>query len=187
MVRIHQLFGTLRRKWEQARRLPANVWRKLPAAYWWLSLAALGLRAVGYGRTERLFDSPVCSCPGEREPVEAVARAVDIASRHHPLPMPCLARSLALARMLRQAGYEAEIKLGVQHAGGRLHGHAWVVVADRPVGESELVTRRFQQLEAADLIALRSADDSRAPSPSNMPSLACRLEEHDGCRHSGVE
>jgi len=48
----------------------------------------------------------------------------------------CLERSLLLYRYLSWAGAEPMLATGLRREGERLHGHAWVSVAGRPVGDS---------------------------------------------------
>ncbi|MBC7229622.1 MAG: lasso peptide biosynthesis B2 protein [Actinobacteria bacterium] len=47
----------------------------------------------------------------------------------------CLVRSLALARVLREEGYDACLVFGVRSDDGRMEGHCWVAVDGRPVME----------------------------------------------------
>ncbi len=79
--------------------------------------------------------------------MEVIARAVDIAARNRPAPASCLVRSLALERLLRQAGYAAHLRLGVQRTTGQLQGHAWVEVGGRVVGDAQTAASEFWVLE----------------------------------------
>jgi hypothetical protein len=47
----------------------------------------------------------------------------------------CLVRSLALARVLREEGYDAHLVFGVRSDNGDMEGHCWVAVEGRPVSE----------------------------------------------------
>ena len=48
----------------------------------------------------------------------------------------CLVRSLALARVLREEGYDAHLVFGVRSDNGDMEGHCWVAVGGRPVTEA---------------------------------------------------
>jgi Transglutaminase-like superfamily len=49
---------------------------------------------------------------------------------------PCLIRSLALAKVLRQEGYDAHIVFGVRSENGEMEGHCWVAIGNRAVTEA---------------------------------------------------
>jgi hypothetical protein len=55
----------------------------------------------------------------------------------------CLVRSLALARVLRQEGYDAHLVFGVRSDNGEMEGHCWVAIGGRPVTE---VPQSFKEL-----------------------------------------
>jgi hypothetical protein len=48
----------------------------------------------------------------------------------------CLIRSLALAKVLRQEGYDAHIVFGVRSENGEMEGHCWVTIGGRAVTEA---------------------------------------------------
>jgi hypothetical protein len=50
----------------------------------------------------------------------------------------CLQRSLLLYRLLSRAGADPNLSIGFRQMNGRLLGHAWVVVDNRAIIESEL-------------------------------------------------
>ena len=55
----------------------------------------------------------------------------------------CLQRSLLLYRMLSRAGAEPILVLGLKRVNDRTLGHAWVLVDDRPLLDSEVDLRSF--------------------------------------------
>ena len=71
-----------------------------------------------------------------------VARFVGVASRRL-VRVPCLSRSVALARMLSRRGVPSDIRIGVRTSDGRLEAHAWVEVNGRPLLEDESTLRTF--------------------------------------------
>jgi hypothetical protein len=52
------------------------------------------------------------------------------------LRQTCLIRSLALARVLRQEGYDAHLVFGVRSENGEMEGHCWVSIGGRAVTEA---------------------------------------------------
>jgi len=104
------------------------------AAY--VTAAIFGVRVLGIRRMLKWADRPIVATRAENR-VAAHAGyadmvlAVDRAGRHIP-GGNCLARSLALTRMLRAHGVAAETKIGVNTASG-FHAHAWVEVGGVPI------------------------------------------------------
>jgi hypothetical protein len=69
-----------------------------------------------------------------RQEWEPLARAIDIAARHHLCRMTCLPKSLALRSMLSRRGLESTLRIGVRNAGAGLESHAWVESGGVPIG-----------------------------------------------------
>ncbi len=57
---------------------------------------------------------------------QLLAWAVYTAARNVPFATTCLDRAVALFRMLRAEGLEAELRIGVRTEEGALAAHAWV-------------------------------------------------------------
>jgi hypothetical protein len=74
-------------------------------------------------------------------------RLVELASRLHFLPMTCLPRALTLQKLLRWRGVPSLMRIGVAQLPAGVLAHAWVEVADVPVGEADDVTKKFSVLE----------------------------------------
>ena len=109
-----------------------------------LSMAKAGLAFAGFGKTLRWIESTV-----ERRPsrTDCAAEAVDIAERvaraaaFFPGRALCLEQSLVLHYVLRRAGIQSVLRLGVM---GRPFGaHAWVEHAGAPLNESPERTRQY--------------------------------------------
>ena len=72
-----------------------------------------------------------------------VDRSVDVVGRLCQLrifrlrffPRACLRQSLVLYRVLRRMGHPVVIHFGVLKEGLHLHGHSWVTLHGRPLGE----------------------------------------------------
>lgn len=95
------------------------------AAY--VTTAIVGLRVAGLRRMLRWADRPIGAAESEKAAeYAAIVLAVERAGRYIP-GGSCLARSLALTRILRMRGVAAQTKIGVKTADG-FHAHAWVEV-----------------------------------------------------------
>ena len=71
---------------------------------------------------------------GRARSVPQVRRGVDGALRVvGPHEEHCVPRALALFALLTRAGYDAVFVSGVRKVGDGIHGHAWVLVDDRPI------------------------------------------------------
>ncbi len=187
-VRPHRSWERLGRKVRAARHLPLSVWRFLPSAYAWVMVAALGLRLVGFQRTARLLATGLAAAGRTDASLTAIARAVDVAARHQPWRVSCLARSLALRRLLRQLGHDAQLRIGVQRSGDELHAHAWVEVDGRPLGESGDALRDFSVLEGSlETAACSPSPEHSADSAGESSSLAAGFEENDGASNGGIQ
>jgi hypothetical protein len=82
---------------------------------------------------------------GEQERRRRVARAVWLvgAMSRHVVRVPCLSRSVALARMLARRNVSSEIRIGVRTREDRLEAHAWVEVDGRAVNDREDIVRSY--------------------------------------------
>ena len=101
------------------------------AAY--VAAAIVGIRVLGIRLMLKWADRPIATEKKATEHTDytELVRAADRAGRHMP-GGTCLARSLALTRMLRARGVAAETKIGVKTDDG-FHAHAWVEVAGVPI------------------------------------------------------
>lgn len=57
----------------------------------------------------------------------------------------CLQRSLVLFRQLPRAGLKPSLAMGFRRVDGRLEGHAWIVVDDRPFDEPVMPGSPFEE------------------------------------------
>jgi hypothetical protein len=109
----------------------------LARAFALLVLARCALRLVSFERVRSLFDkvSSKPRLPGC--PPEAIRWAVLAAAQRLP-GTRCLPRALVLQALLRDAGLNPALRIGVaRDAGGGLMAHAWVECEGRPVLEHE--------------------------------------------------
>jgi len=125
--------SALRGSWRRARAVPGPVRGAAVRAWLLLPVVSVGLRVAGYRRVRSaLARWPVRPRPGF-DPDHA-SRAVEIAAARSPLPASCLARALTLWALLRRAGLDPRVHLGVARPGGAFSAHAWVECDDRSYG-----------------------------------------------------
>lgn len=139
----------MKRKLAALRSLSAKDLRLLGEAWMVLLLADLFLRVLPLPRVQRILAGMLR--PGRRtagdRPSSRTARLVDVAARHHVLPVRCLQRALALQALLARQGVDTELRIGVRKLHGSLHAHAWLERSGVPVAEGRDVTQRFSSLQ----------------------------------------
>jgi hypothetical protein len=119
-----------------------NNWRKLKSLSWselmlliqallLLPLVAFGIKCFGFRR----FYGSIANLNRrkdkgqEREGIKsarAIAKLVEIASRHGLYKPNCLQKSLLLWWLLQRRSIESELRIGVRKKGEILEAHAWV-------------------------------------------------------------
>lgn len=88
----------------------------------------------------------------DREDGRRWGRAVSRAARFGIGRPKCLARSIALQRLLAEHGVAGgELHIGVRQEGGRFEAHAWVTVGGEVVGDDPRFTARFTDMGAQGL------------------------------------
>ncbi|MDH3716371.1 MAG: lasso peptide biosynthesis B2 protein [Gammaproteobacteria bacterium] len=118
----------------RARALPWPAKKRAVHAGVWLLCVGIGLRLVGFARTQRLLERLV-SAPRD-DPIrldrERADRDVErdraaVARAAHLVPFgTCLTRALTLWALLRRRGIETVLKVGVRKHGDALAAHAWL-------------------------------------------------------------
>jgi hypothetical protein len=121
----------------------------------WMSIA---LRLRGFRRLftaiERTTPAVVPSGEDLRR-ARSYARWISAASRHHLLRANCLERSLVLHRWLRRERLPSVLRIGVRTDDGKLIAHAWVELANEPLGDPPDALglfHTFDDLAAAALV-----------------------------------
>ena len=156
--------STIARKLRRARHLSAREALDVARAFGWIALIRVGVHVLPYPTLLRYLDrglpAPVAGWQDDaRSPVLRLAKAMDIAERNSRPRPKCLARSLALMRMLRAIGIPAEVKIGVARPNGGFEAHAWVELEGQVVNDAPDITSRFRTLEqAAELARLKLSD-----------------------------
>ncbi len=114
--------------------------RLLTRAFATLVAARLGMLIFSLPVLCRYLERATGAKPGAYTLREA-AWAIDAVSRRTP-GTRCLARSLALQALLRNARIESELRIGVvKDASGGLIAHAWVLCDGQPVAVREDLSR----------------------------------------------
>lgn len=89
---------------------------------------------------------PIANTPRDRSGVElaGVCEAVHTAAVWYPKQTLCLQKASVTTSLLRQHGYQAEMKIGVRKQ--PFHAHAWVEVDGEVVGDHQNVRKYFRQI-----------------------------------------
>jgi hypothetical protein len=125
---------------------PGDAWLAARMAAWRLALLVLK-RVVALPRLARLMHGRGGDgrSDGGDVRIARLAGAVFGLGRAGS-PGNCLARSLVVYRYLSAASLRPELVVGVRRDGEGVLGHAWVVVAGRPVAEPEAALTEFTPL-----------------------------------------
>lgn len=122
---------------------PVDAWLAVRIASWAMLLPALKL-VMPLPRLVRLMYKQGRGGARQTEDEERIARFIDWV--HRPLVRAdegCLQRSLLAYRFLSEVNADPRLHVGVQQRSGTVHGHAWVSVDGRPVGESSASLSAF--------------------------------------------
>jgi hypothetical protein len=122
------------------RKFLALPWRGkglyLNAAFWLLAVKA-GLYLLPFERLRGWLArvDGLVGKPAEMEDMRAIIVAIERIGRFlAPLRINCLPQALVGHRLLRQKGFNVQLRIGVvKNPGGRLAAHAWLEVQGRVV------------------------------------------------------
>lgn len=144
--------------WHYIRAFGLRDWLDLAEAsltlVWAHAALRLGSPARVIGRATTLRGAVGPLAPAAR--LARVAWLVGVAGRH-VVPVPCLSRSVALARVLVRRGAPATVRIGVRTVAGRLEAHAWVVLDGRVINDDEATVSQYAPFDRplADLSSAR--------------------------------
>ena len=135
--------------WE--RRVFLRLW--LSMRLYWLALQGVAAarlirhasRRSARAGTRALRPADLAADAFARRAAELSTRAADLG----PGSPSCLPQSLALAGLLRAAGLDARVELGVVRTGDAFEAHAWVDCAGQTLGEGRVATARIEGLHAS--------------------------------------
>ncbi|MDB6162677.1 MAG: hypothetical protein JWL98_109 [Xanthomonadaceae bacterium] len=128
---------------QQWHALPWSDRRQLLAMVLLLPLIDLLLRVAGLRRTQRLLGlddtSGVALLPVSAASIaegQRLARLANVAGRRGVYTTTCLRQALAVQWWLRRRQLPAELRIGARTESGILHAHAWVVLGDIALGQT---------------------------------------------------
>jgi hypothetical protein len=88
-----------------------------------IAVSAIGVRALGFHKTKLRIES---LSPARPRTADACVLAIRRARSYGACRGNCLSQSLALLWLLRRAGHDAAIHIGVKPSPGGILAHAWV-------------------------------------------------------------
>jgi hypothetical protein len=137
-------------------RLSLRDWRELFEAQWALLVAQSMLRSRPMGSLATPVASVVAVDPDRMLEARRLALAMVRAARFGIFRPQCLARSLALSRMLTAHGITGGIiRVGVRRDDGEFLAHAWVELAGETLGDADEHVGSFVPLTNLDVTRLR--------------------------------
>ena len=144
--------------WQRARRISSREWLDyaLAQAALWRAVLALKLRSRGRLLAYDSEDADRDPAPDQLTRARELELALDRAIRFGLLRPKCLARSVALHRLLRWGGIRgSRIRIGVRApTEGGLSAHAWVTLANRVLGDDPRFVGRFTEIADARMAGL---------------------------------
>ena len=140
--------SSVKRRWRQWRRLDSEEKRLFLSALLLLPIISGLLRAFLYRDVYQRLKGWV---PLKTQSKEINAQAqgakmaaiVELAARQRVAKTTCLRRSLVLWTLMRRAGIESDLRLGVRKAKGTFSGHAWVEIEGVVINDSVDVVRQY--------------------------------------------
>jgi hypothetical protein len=141
----------------RARRLSGREWTDLAKAMLAILRAECALRIRSRGRLlayNRALEGDPAS-PDRVRRAQELARAVTRAAEYGITHPKCLARSVALHRLLCSEGIAgSRIRIGVRPEAARLTAHAWVTLRDQVLGDDPAFVTRFTEIADARMAEL---------------------------------
>lgn len=136
-------------KWQKLRHLS---WRQrwiLVQSLALLPFMALGMRLLGFKRSQKLLSSfvtaarPTIEVHAAIPQARSIAKLVGAAARNGLYRASCLPQSLTLWWLLRRRGIESQLRIGVRKVAGELEAHAWVECQGQVLNDGADVHQRF--------------------------------------------
>lgn len=99
-----------------------------------------------YARHKIIRKWPIANSHGRNEAVElpVLCEAVHTAAVWYPKQTLCLQKASVTTSLLRQHGFQADMKIGVRKQ--PFHAHAWVEVDGQVVGDHQNVRKYFREI-----------------------------------------
>ena len=143
--------------WRRTGRISSREWLDYLHAHIALVWATVTLKLRSRGRllVYDLEGGREGISPAQLPRVHELELALDRAVRYGVLRPKCLARSVALHRLLRGSGIRgSRIRIGVRPDPAGLTAHAWVTLADRVVGDDPRFVGQFTEIADARMAGL---------------------------------
>lgn len=144
-------------RWKRTREISIGEWVDFARAQVALASALLAIRLRSRGRLLS-YDpdgGPLALSADQLARADELELALDRALRYGLFHPKCLARSVALQRLLRRAGIRgSRIRIGVRPESQGLSAHAWVTLADRVLGDDPRFVGRFTEIADARMAEL---------------------------------
>lgn len=139
---------SLQIKMQKLKALTVREWSFLLIALVMLPLTVLALRLFGFRRFQHLLKQSestqdTTSEPALNEAAKQAARMVSVAARFGLCRATCLPQALTLVWLLRFAGLESQLRIGVRKEDETLKAHAWVEREGMVLNDSADVNQRF--------------------------------------------
>ncbi|MBI1945880.1 MAG: lasso peptide biosynthesis B2 protein [Deltaproteobacteria bacterium] len=129
-------------------RLPAGDRRAAMAALVALALVARALRRGGLAGAERRLARLPRLLPKQCQVTPRRLATLVSAVAKHVRGAECLAQSLVLARLVREAHpHDTVVRIGVRPGEGSLSAHAWVELGGVVLNDTDDVANRFPVIE----------------------------------------
>ncbi|MBW2732613.1 MAG: lasso peptide biosynthesis B2 protein [Deltaproteobacteria bacterium] len=148
----------------QLRELTPAQWADLSRALLLLPLTGIGLKVLGFRRTQKLLrihpwpkKSQQTAQHDSLERARSAAQMVSLAARYGPYRATCLKKALVLHWMLEREHIVAELKIGVRRgagckgrkgAGHNVEAHAWVESSGVVLLDDSAVDERFATFDS---------------------------------------
>ena len=149
----HSMLRAIRRYSSAAPKVLAlsrREWRQLAAAQFQLLHAQLRLWTTKQGKLlSTAAGSSSAAAPSTRRVNDAreLALAIGRAAEYGVFRPACLARSMALCRLLESSGIDGgRVQIGVILREGRFVAHAWVEYAGEILGDDEGIVSKYEPL-----------------------------------------
>ena len=132
--------------------LSVSEWRELLQAQWALLVAQATLRRQPVGELATPAAGAKDVNVARMAEARRLALAITRAARFGVFRPQCLARSIALSRMLNERGIQgALVRVGVRRADGQFLAHAWVELAGETLGDADEHVGSFVPLTNLDV------------------------------------
>ena len=140
----------MRRAWSRWQELSFREKKWLLWMLIQLPIISAMLHMFGFNRSQAWLlrfsnNSPFIQANAEAlKTAEKLAQLANIAGRRGAITATCLRQAMLLQTWLRRQRLDAQLKLGARLQDGQFDAHAWVELAGKPLGQTEMNHRAFE-------------------------------------------